>query len=110
MNIKDVIIFAFMLIVSLAAFIISFFQFKEKGFLFNNAYLYISKKERESMDKKLHYRQSAIIFFLLGIVFLLVAIEILFTIKWLYPVVMFIIVCMITYAIVFSINIERKNK
>lgn len=35
---------------------ISFFQFRNKGFLFNNSYIYASKQERETMDKKPHYR------------------------------------------------------
>ncbi len=110
MNIGDLIIFVFVLSACLAAFIISYFQFKEKGFLFNNTYLYASKKERETMDKKPHYRQSAIVFLLVGIAFLLLAIEIFFALKWLYPVVMLFVICMIIYAIVSSINIERKNK
>ena len=38
----------------------------EKGFLFNNAYIYASKKERETMDKKPYYRQSAVVFLLLA--------------------------------------------
>ncbi|MBF4691515.1 DUF3784 domain-containing protein [Fusibacter sp. Q10-2] len=45
---------------SITAFIISYMQYKEKGFLFNNAYLYASKKERNEMNKKPHYRQSAL--------------------------------------------------
>lgn len=110
MNAGDAIIFAFLLGVSCAAFLISFFQFKERGFLFNNAYLYASKKERETMNKKPHYRQSAIIFLLLGIVFLILAIETLFAIKWLYPVAALVVTGTIIYAIVSSANMGRKNK
>ncbi len=33
------------------AFVISVRSFKQKGFLFNNAYLYASKQERDTMDK-----------------------------------------------------------
>ena len=55
--------------VAIASFIFSYFQFKEKGFLFNNAYIYASKQERKVMDKKPHYRQSGIIFLMIGIVF-----------------------------------------
>ena len=57
--------------IAAAAFILSFRSFREKGLLLNNAYLYASKKERETMDKKPHYRQSAIVFLLVGIIFLL---------------------------------------
>lgn len=110
MNIGDLIIFVFVLSVCLAALIISVFQFKEKGFLFNNTYLYASKKERETMDKKPQYRQSAIVFLLVGIAFMLLAIEIFFALKWLYPVVMLIVICMIIYAIVSSINVVAVEK
>lgn len=109
MDIGDVIILTFLLIVSLIAFIISFFQFKEKGFLFNNSYLYASKKERETMNKKSHYRQSAIVFLLIGIALLLLALEILFKVRWLYSAIMLIIGCLMVYAIGSSINIRRKN-
>ena len=35
-------------VLAIGAFIISYFSFREKGFLFNNAYLYASKEEAES--------------------------------------------------------------
>lgn len=53
-------------ILAIGAFIVSFRSFKEKGFLFNNAYLYASKEERATMDKKPHYRQSAVVFLMIG--------------------------------------------
>ena len=53
-------------------------SFFERGFLLNNAYLYASKEERATMDKKPHYRQSAIVFLMIGIVFLLIAISLSF--------------------------------
>ena len=45
-------------IVAILCFVFSFQQFHEKGFLFNNAYIYASKQERETMDKTPHYKQS----------------------------------------------------
>lgn len=44
-------------------FVLSYRQFNEKGFLFNNAYIFASKQERETMNKKPHYKQSGICFF-----------------------------------------------
>ena len=35
-------------------------SFTERGFLLNNAYIYATKEERETMDKKPYYRQSAV--------------------------------------------------
>lgn len=110
MNTSNIITFIVVLFLSLGSFIISGFQFAEKGILFNNAYLYASKKERETMNKKPHYRQSAISFLLVGIALLLLDIELFFAINKLYPVVVLIIISMIIYAIWSSINIERKSK
>lgn len=44
-------------IVAIVCFIFGYLQFHEKGFLFNNAYIYAAKQERETMDKKPHYQQ-----------------------------------------------------
>ena len=41
-------------------------HFLERGYLLNNAWIYASPKERETMDKKPWYRQSAIVFCLLS--------------------------------------------
>ena len=48
-------------ILSIGAFVISAFSFKEKGFLFNNAYLYASKEERATMDMITPYRKKRIL-------------------------------------------------
>ncbi len=89
--------------------LLAIFNLKKKDFYLIILISMPMKKERETMDKKSHYRQSAIVFLLVGIAFLLLAIEIFFALKWLYPVVMLIVICMIIYAIVSSINIERKK-
>ena len=57
---------AILFVIAMAAFIMSYFSFKEKGFLLNNAYIHASRRKRENMDKKPYYRQSAIVFFLIG--------------------------------------------
>ena len=59
----------------IGAFVISYLQFKEKGYLFNNAYIWASKQERKQMDenkesKTLYYRQSGFAFILIGFIFL----------------------------------------
>lgn len=65
-------------LISVSAFIISGFQFMQKGFLLNNSYIFASEKEREAMDKKFYYRQSGIVFLLIGFIFLLNAAGIFF--------------------------------
>ena len=71
MQTSEFVTFIILLVISISSFIVSTFQFKEKGFLFNNAYLYASKQERKTMNKKPHYKQSAIVFFLIGLIFLI---------------------------------------
>ena len=87
---------------------ISVCQFAEKGFLFNNAYIWKSKDERERMDKKMYYRQSAIVFCLLSVVFLVIGISsIILKIQLLeIP----LIICTLVYAIVSSVRIEKNRK
>lgn len=109
MQTSEIVTFIILLVISISGFIISGFQFKEKGFLFNNAYLYASKQERETMNKKPHYRQSGIVFLLIGIIFLFNAIEIIIDSGWLFWGSMLFVAISIVYAIISSINIEKKN-
>ena len=47
-------------------------HFNERGYLLNNAYIYASKEQRETMNKRQYYRQSAIVFCILFIVFVVI--------------------------------------
>lgn len=96
--------------ISIFAFIMSVRSFMEKGFLFNNAYIYASKQEREKMNKKPHYRQSAIVFLLLGLIFLLNALATLLKVNWIFYIMVTVIIVTITYAIVSSITIKKNDK
>lgn len=101
------------LIVGIAAivcFVLSYLQFHEKGFLMNNAYIYASQKERETMDKKPHYRQSGIVFLMIGVIFLLNALEMILETGWLFYVVIVLVIMVMIYAIVSSVAIERRKK
>ena len=95
---------------SAAALIISIRSFLEKGFLFNNAYIYASRQERMRMDKSPHYRQSGIVFLLVGIIFLLIGIQTLLDVKWIFCVEAVFIVAAVIYAVVSSIMIEKQKK
>lgn len=110
MRTVEVITIVILFLISIGAFIIGYFQFKEKGILFNNAYLYASKEERATMNKKPHYRQSAIVFASIGFIFLLNAVELLIRSGWLFLIVLGLMILLIVYAIVSSIMISRKNK
>ena len=81
-------------------------SFREKGFLLNNAYLYASRQERETMDKKPHYRQSAIVFLLLGCIFLLNGLQVLLSAPWIFYAVMVLVIVTLGYAIVSGIRLK----
>lgn len=82
---------------------------RPKGFLFNNAYLLASEQERERLDKKSYYRQTAIVFLLLVILFALNAIEVFLNTGWIYYIVAVIVISTIIYAVVPGIRIESKD-
>ncbi|MBQ7001738.1 MAG: DUF3784 domain-containing protein [Oscillospiraceae bacterium] len=107
---ENMIVAGALFIVSLFLFILSIRSFLEKGFLFNNAYIYASKKERETMNKKPYYRQTAVIFFCMGMVFLLLGVAILMDAGWITYIAEAVIVIMLIYAIVSSIAIEKRKK
>ena len=94
-------------VIAIICFVFSYLQFNEKGFLFNNAYIYASKQERKNMDKKPHYKQSGIVFLLIGIIFL---INTILQTVWLVYLVIGVVIVAIVYAIVSSVMIEKRKK
>lgn len=104
------IIFIILCIIAIGCFIFSYLQFNEKGFLFNNTYIYASKQERETMNKTPHYKQSGIVFLLLGTIFAINALDVILQTKWLFYIVIAIAIVTIVYAIFSSVAIERKHK
>ena len=107
---KEIITASVLFGVAVFAFIMSIRSFMEKGFLFNNAYLYASKQERETMNKKPHYRQSAIVFLSIGLIFLLNGLNVFFQANWIFFIVIAIVIVTLIYAIISSVMIEKNNK
>jgi len=107
---KEIIAASILFAISFFAFVVSIRSFMEKGFLFNNAYIYASKQKREKMNKKPHYRQSAIVFLSIGSIFLLNALAVLIDANWILYVVTAIVIITVIYAIMSSIMIEKNNK
>lgn len=89
---------------SIVSLIISVRSFREKGFLFNNAYIWASKRERARMDKRPHYRQSAIVFALMAALFLCMALECVLQTRWLWIVEGGIAVAVLGYAMASSVR------
>ena len=97
-------------VIAIIFFVVSYLQFNEKGFLFNNAYIYASKQERENMDKKPHYKQSGIVFALIGIILGINAVDMILQTGWLLYLVIGIAIITIVYAVVSSVVIEKQRK
>ena len=106
---KEIIMGSILMVIAIGTFVLCIRSFKEKGFLFNNTYIYASKQKRESMNKKPYYRQTAILFLLLGVIFSLNGLGVFFNINWINYIAIMIAVITIGYAIVSSIVIEKKN-
>ena len=107
---EKIIVAAILGAIAVICFIISYLQFHEKGFLFNNAYIYASKKERETMDKAPYYRQSGIVFALIGLVFLINTLVLIYPVRWLFRLVIGIIVITLVYAVASSVIIEKRKQ
>ena len=89
------------------AIIVSIFSFMEKGIPFNNAYLFATKEERTKLDKKQIYRQTAIVFGLIGLMLLISALLILFNkTELITPIIIPFCIITVVYAIISSINMN----
>ena len=109
METSEIIIIIVLFLIAISLFVISFFHLKEKGPLLNNAILFATKEEREKIDKKPYYRQSGIVFALLGIIFLLIGLATFLETGWLYYIVWGVAFIDIVYAVASSIKAERNN-
>ena len=100
------------LLLALAAglFALSGLHFAQKGFLMNNAYLYATKKQRETMYKAPYYRQSAVVFLLLGAVFAADGIRVLTDFAPLDYAVGVLLAAALVYAILSTVRIERTPR
>lgn len=102
------------LALAIGAFVISYFQFKKKGYLFNSAYFWASQEERKRMDennesKGPHYRQSGFSFMFIGFIFLTYAVYIAVDWIWMLVASWAFVVIAVVYAIVSSVQIERQK-
>ena len=82
----------------------------ERGFLLNNAYLYASKEERKTMNKKPYYKQSAVVFCILSAVFLVIGLSLLLQNENIILLEIPLIVGIIIYAIVSTVMINKQAK
>ena len=85
-------------------------SFLERGFLLNNAYIYASKEERKAMNKKPYYRQSAIVFFVLSAVFLVIGLSLVLQNDRISLLEIPLIVGVSIYAIASTVRINKSAK
>ena len=98
------------LVIAIVFYVLSIMQFMQKGKLLNNTYIYASKEERDKMDKKPYYRQSAIVFLGVGTIFLMNAVQAVVTSDWPFQLVVGLSICTLVYAVISSYLIEKKRK
>ncbi len=85
-------------------------SFTERGFLLNNAYIYATKEERETMDKKPYYRQSAVVFGIMSIAFVIIGLSVIFRNSNIALLVIPLAVAAIVYAVASSVRNNRRTK
>ena len=106
----EIIVAIILLILAAAAIFLSIRSAQGKGFLLNNAYLYASRKERETMDKAPYYRQSAVVFALIGVIFLLNSLSLLLHTDWISYLAGAVVAIALLYAVLSSVAIEKRKK
>lgn len=82
----------------------------KRGFLFNNAYIWASKKERETMDKAPYYRQTGVVFILIGIMLALFGLDVMLKTAWIWLLGIVLGFGIGVYAIISTIQIEKRKK
>ena len=87
---------------SFICFRIAYRQYREKGFIFTNTWLFASEKERANMDtriKKAEYRVGRNVFFLLGLILIICAVYFQLWLSWLSWIIFALMGLLIIYAL-----------
>ena len=109
MTVAELIIVVIVFIIAGFLLMISIRSFMNRGFLLNNAFIYASKEEREKLDKKPYYRQTAIVFLLLSMVFVIVGLSVVLHNPGINLIEIPLIAATIIYAIFSTIRIQKKK-
>lgn len=107
MEMHEVTMLVILFLTAAGFFVMSYLHFSEKGPLLNNAALFATEEERAKLDKKPYYRQSAISFALLGVIFLMIALAVLLKAGWLYHGVWIVSLATVVYAVASTIKLQR---
>lgn len=90
--------------------VISVLQFMQKGFVFNNSYWYETEEIRREIDKKPYYMQTAVVFMILTIAFVLSGINYLTGIGIFRYLGIAMYGIAIAFGVVSSVVIEKKDR
>ena len=85
-------------------------SFFERGVLLNNAYIYATKEERAAMNKKPYYQQTAVVFCILSVVFVIIGLSVLFRNGNIALLVIPLAVTAIIYAVVSTVLNNKRTK
>lgn len=94
-------------VVAIACMVVTFRSFNEKGFLLNNAYLYATKEQKMTMNKRPYYRQTAICFAILTVFFIVDLIDALVKTEFLIWIQSVLLIGLAVYALVSSFLIRK---
>ena len=107
---ENIIEFAVCLFFAVMCLVIGITQLNELGVPLNNAYLFVSKEKKQSMNKTPYFKQTGVVFILLAVVFALIAAAYIFRIEWLSYLALGFGAVDVIFAVVSEIIIEGSPK
>ena len=109
MGLAEIIAGCFSGIIAIVLLVYVSFTARCKGPILSNSYLWLSKEEREKVDKKAEYKLLTIVFGLLTVIFTLLTIYIFTSWKWAHILMWILCGVVIVYAICDSIKTAIKK-
>lgn len=103
-------IIVLLIALGLSLFIYSMFLFQGKGPVPTTQYILAKPEERKRLKNKDDYRFTGIIMLVLSVIYSLAAVGVIFTITWMYIVIISICVVLVVYVVAYSIREEKKGK
>ena len=110
MSTGELLVSIIVFMIAIALIILAMFHFGERGYLFNNAYIYASRTQRETMNKKPYYRQSAVVFCLLSTIFIIIGLAVVLHNSRLFFLEIPFFIIVIVYAIISTLKINKQNE
>ena len=109
MQTNEIVMAALSFALALLSLILAIRHFMQRGFLLNNAYIFASKAEREKMDKKPHYVQTAIALSFIFAIFFVLGMGIVLRSGAMLSLIVPLCIIVIVYSIISSVKEIRKK-